>query len=72
MADNSVVHLGENSPEHVAFKLLQVVAGAEKKELYGLVNGDQLADRKWILSTYRECLKTVKGHLTPNNRGSDD
>jgi hypothetical protein len=37
MADtNTVVHIGENSPEQV------------------------VVDRKWLLDTYAECLRTVR------------
>lgn len=61
MADNTVVHLGENSPEQVALKLLTMVAHSEKKGLFGTTAGD-LADRQYILDTYAECLSAVKGH----------
>jgi hypothetical protein len=63
MADASVVHLGENSPEYVAYKLLLHVADAEKKHFAGL---HPTADRKWILDTYAECLDTVQN---PGARG---
>lgn len=57
MADNTVVHLGENSPEQVAYKLMRDIARAEKKNLEGVsIN----SDRQWILSTYRECLKIAR------------
>ena len=35
MADNTVVHIGENSPEQVAFKLMEKVANAEDKHFIG-------------------------------------
>jgi hypothetical protein len=62
MADtsNTVVHIAENSPEQVALKLLEKVAAVEKRQFYG--HGDNPADRKWILETYDECLKVVKGY----------
>ena len=57
MAD-SVVHIGENSPEQVAYKLLEMVASVERKKLFG---GDPAsADRAWILSTYADCIGTVR------------
>lgn len=67
MADNAVVHIGENSPEHVAFKLLVVIADVEKKRLPGLSGGTGFVepDRKWILDTYVECSKAVKSHIRP-------
>jgi hypothetical protein len=56
MADNTVVHIGENSPEYVALQLLHIVAGIENKTLNR--NGD--VDRKWLLDTYAECLNAVR------------
>lgn len=58
MADQAVVHIGENSPEQVAFKLLKEVARAEGKGLYDGAHGEK-PDRKWLLDTYAECLIAV-------------
>jgi hypothetical protein len=52
MADNSVVHIGENSPEYVAYRLLKDIARVE----------DGSKDRKWILDTFAECLHAAKGY----------
>jgi hypothetical protein len=62
MAEGAVIHTGENSPEHVAWKLLQVIASNEKKNLAGMnVN----ADRAWLLKAYGQCIYTVKtGNLS--------
>lgn len=60
MADQAVVHLGENSPEHVALQLFHEVAWAEKKELYRGAGGPDRPDRAYILDTYAECLRAVK------------
>lgn len=57
MADNNVVHIGENSPEQVAFKLLIEIAKAEGKKPFSVIE----ADREYILDTYAEALKAVKG-----------
>jgi len=68
MADtNTVVHIGENSPEQVAYKLMEKIADVENMILYTPSNGSRstVADRKWILDTYAECLKTVRN---PANR----
>lgn len=66
MADaNAVVHIGENSPEHVAYKLLQDVMNAENRATYKH-DKRELADRKYILDTYAECLKAVR---SPGQRG---
>lgn len=58
--DNTVVNLGENSPEQVAYKLLQLVANAEKKQLQSTMGGSVNTDRKWILDTYVECLLATR------------
>lgn len=58
MAGESVVHIGENSPEHVALELLRVIQAVEGK---GISHGySDSADRKWILDTYAECLLAVR------------
>jgi len=54
----TVIHIGENSPEHVAYRLMERVAGAENKRLTG---SDKNADRAWILDIYTECFKAVLG-----------
>jgi hypothetical protein len=59
MADAPVVHIGENSPEHVAYTLLHEVARAESMALRGVDRANK-PDRKWILDTYAECLQAVK------------
>lgn len=58
MAD-AVVHIGENSPEEVAYKLMTTIASLESLDLYG--HGKKPADRKWLLDTYAECMKAVQG-----------
>lgn len=61
MADtNTVVHIGENSPEQVAFKLMEVAARIEGLQLYS--HGEKPASRKWMLDAYAECLEAVKGY----------
>lgn len=47
MADEAVVHVGENSPEQVAFKLMDFVR-----------KGDESKDA--ILDLYCECLLAVR------------
>lgn len=54
MADAPVVHIGENSPEHVAYHLTRdVLLVIERKRM------EQLS-RKEYLDTYAECLNAVK------------
>ena len=55
MADAPVVHIGENSPEEVAYKLLERVRKCEGKNIDNM-------DRVYVLNTYAECLHAVKGH----------
>jgi hypothetical protein len=65
MADNAV-HIADNSPHEVAYKLMRDVALAEKKTLHSNPGqGHTVADRKWILDTYAECLVAVH---SPNSR----
>jgi hypothetical protein len=58
-----VVHIAENSPEQVAYKLLEMIAKVERKSLYiptELDGGHSVAEREWILQTYEECLGCVR------------
>jgi hypothetical protein len=62
MADT--VHIGENSPQQVAYRLLHDIANVEKKTLHSNPGqGYTAADRKWILKTYSECLAAVENPL---------
>jgi hypothetical protein len=66
-ADQTVVHIGENSPEYVALQLLRTIAGIENKPL----NSSSGVDRKWVLDTFAECLNAVQnptGRLSSNIR----
>lgn len=60
----SVVHIGENSPEQIALKLLEMVARVQKISLNAPTDTQRsdwkTAEPKWILDTYDECLRTVK------------
>jgi hypothetical protein len=66
MADSKpVVQIGENSPEQVAYKLMELVAEIEEKSIQTKkpsAPGWTAADRKWILDTYSECLQAAKGY----------
>jgi hypothetical protein len=66
MADTPapVVHIGENSPEKVAFDLMRVVIHIDNKQVSGISGKGDPTDRKWILDTYAECLNAVKGYRT--------
>lgn len=60
MADEPVVHIGENSPEEVAFKLMHLIIAEERAA--------HIPNRKQILDLYAECLVTVK---MPGRRGEN-
>ena len=62
MSDAAVVHIGENSPERVAYQLMLSIAAGENKRYQVHSGGLVLADKDWILSTYADCLGVVKGH----------
>lgn len=55
MADNTVVHMGENSPEHVAHLLTQQILFSVEKDKYRELT------RELLLDTYAECLEAVRG-----------
>ena len=59
MAEANTVHIGENSPEHVAFNLMKLIADVEKREHYG--HGKHPMTREWILKTYEQCISVVRG-----------
>ena len=54
MSGQTVVRVGENSPEYVAFRLMKAVMIAEEKS-------ETTVTRKWIYQTYAECLRVVRG-----------
>lgn len=59
MAD-SIIRIGENSPEFIGYKLMHDVAAIE--------DGVR-RDRKWLLDTYAECLSAVRD---PHKRGNSN
>jgi hypothetical protein len=58
MADNTVVHLAENSPEQVAYRLMRDI-----KPKPPLGQGPEGKDE--ILDLYAECLRAVRGERLP-------
>ncbi len=50
MTDQTVVHIGENSPEEIALKLMQLIRAKE----------ENVNSRKAILDLYAECLMAVR------------
>ena len=59
VAEAAQVHIAENSPEEVAFKLLYEIAEAEGMQMR-LADGTKKPDRQWILDTYAECIMAVR------------
>lgn len=53
----ATLHIGENTPEQVAYRLLVDIANMESKNFSG---GEHCAGRKWLLDTYAECVSTVR------------
>lgn len=52
-----------DSPELVALALLERVARSEGRHFEAKPGeGMTVADRRWILDTYFECLTAVRGH----------
>lgn len=60
MADAPVVHIGENSPEKIAYMLMERIADLEGRSLFRRSDARENADREYILSTYSECLLAAK------------
>lgn len=65
MADHSVLQIGENSPEHVAYRLMERIADVEGVSL-SKAGKEKLATRKWILDVYAESLDAVKANRRYN------
>jgi hypothetical protein len=78
MADAPVVYIGENSPEQVAYKLFEHVRMVERMTLGHPAQGNaisagfRVADRAWILDTYAECIKAVRGDRDNSKGGVED
>lgn len=61
MADQFVSHGGDNTPEHIAFKLMERIAEAEGVS-FSRDGKEKPATRKWILDTYAESLDAVRAN----------
>lgn len=61
MAGEQVVHIGENSPEQVAYRLFHHIVDVEDKKLHASRDqASKVADRKWILETFAQCMNAVR------------
>jgi hypothetical protein len=56
-----VVHITPNSPEKIAFDLMERVAFIEWKRIGRNQEYLTKTDRKYLLDTYAECLEAAKG-----------
>jgi hypothetical protein len=54
MTATSVIHIAENSPEHVAYRMMRDVFLVENKPFDSLTRDE-------YLDTFDECLEAVKG-----------
>ena len=57
MADAPVIHIGEASPEEIAYKLMRVKLRKEDRHVSQLT-------LKELLDVYAECLNAVKDRIT--------
>jgi hypothetical protein len=60
VTDQPALQIGENSPEFIAYRLMEQIAEVEGVSLHK--DGAKPATRKWILDTYAESLDAVKAH----------
>lgn len=65
MVDSSVLQIGENSPEHVAYRLMERIADVEGVSL-SKSGKEKPATRKWILDAYAESLDAVRANRRYN------
>ena len=60
-SSDTTVHIGENSPQRIAYVLLGHIRDVEGRIFHRSSERGETADRKWILDTYAECLDAVTG-----------
>jgi hypothetical protein len=66
MADQTVVRIGENTPEFVAYKLMNDLIAIS-------TDPAPKRDQKWVLDLYAECLETVRNpHKRQGRLGISD
>jgi hypothetical protein len=63
MSATNNIHIGENSPEQVAYKLMQAIAGSEGLGFSGM---HERPSREWIIRTYAACLYVVRDPQRPS------
>ena len=55
-SNEPVVHIGENSPEHVALSMTKTILTSIEGKRWGDIS------RKEFLDTYAECIRAVRGY----------
>ncbi len=65
VVDRSDFQYGENSPEHVAYRLMVCIADVEGVSL-SKSGKEKVATRKWILDVYAESLDAVRANRRYN------
>ena len=63
MSETPVVHIGEGSPEQIAYRLMLDVMKVENRVISttAAAGPHTPADRHYLLNTYHECLMAVRG-----------
>ncbi len=64
MTSTSVLHVGENSPEQVAYKLMRDIGQAEG---FFLNQPSRKPSREWLIKTYCACLLAVRAPAYPTD-----
>lgn len=64
MSDKSVIHMGENSPEQVAYKLMGQLARTDGYTLGGM---GEAPPREWIIKTFSACLMAIRAPGYPED-----
>jgi hypothetical protein len=66
-----VVHIGENSPEKIAYDLMLNIANVEGIAIHNNPDRSETkVSREWILDLYSECIKAVNGGHSPSRPSS--
>jgi hypothetical protein len=63
MSEAPMVHIGEGSPEQIAYRLMLDVMKVENRIIATSASAGPHtpADRHYLLNTYHECLMAVRG-----------
>ena len=62
--DDTLGFGADNTAEQVALKLFKMIAALEDQHIPGVSEGQNMPDRRYILTRYAECLRAVKSPFT--------